>query len=80
MKTKVQKWGNSLALRIPRSFANETHLEPNATVEMTLVDGNLIISPVYSAAARLEQLLEEVREDNLPQEWQTNAAVGREVW
>lgn len=80
MKTKVQKWGNSLAVRIPKSFANETRLEPNTLVEVTLVDGNLIVSPIYSSATRLEKLLEGVHTDNLHQEWQTGKAVGKEIW
>ena len=80
MKTKVQMWGNSLALRIPKSFASETHLEPDTLVDLSLVNGNLVVSPVRSAATRLEQLLAGVTEDNLHQEWQTGAVVGREVW
>ncbi len=36
MKTRIQKWGNSLALRIPKSFALETGLEQDATVDVAL--------------------------------------------
>ena len=36
MKTRIQKWGNSLALRIPKSFAAETHLEQGTLVEVSL--------------------------------------------
>ena len=36
MKTRVQQWGNSLALRIPKSFAAEAGLRPNAAVELSL--------------------------------------------
>ena len=39
MKTRIQKWGNSLALRIPKSFAAETHLEQGTLVEVSLHDG-----------------------------------------
>jgi antitoxin MazE len=37
MKTKVQKWGNSLALRIPKSFANEIGLRKETPVETLLM-------------------------------------------
>ena len=40
MKTRVQKWGNSLALRIPKAFAEEAGLRANAAVELSLVDGS----------------------------------------
>ena len=39
MKTRVQKWGNSLALRIPKSFAAEAGLHADAAVELSLVEG-----------------------------------------
>lgn len=45
MKTRIQKWGNSLALRIPKSFANEVGLESNALVELALVNGQLVVTP-----------------------------------
>ncbi len=80
MKTKVQMWGNSLALRIPKSFAAETHLGPDTLVEISLVEGTLVISPTRSVGVQLEQLLAGVTEDNLHQEWGTGTPVGREVW
>jgi len=39
MITKVQKWGNSLALRIPKALALGTQLENDSFVELTVVDG-----------------------------------------
>ena len=80
MQTKVQMWGNSLALRIPKSFAAETQLQPDALVDISLVEGRLIISPIRAAVAQLEQLLAGVTEDNRHHEWQTGEVVGREVW
>ena len=62
MKTKVQKWGNSLALRIPKSFAAETVLEPGTEVDLSLVKGQLVITLIVKAEYTLEQLLEDVTE------------------
>lgn len=80
MKTRVQKWGNSLALRIPKSFAAELGLECNAPVEVSLVDGKLVVQPDIQPAPSLEQLLAQVSEDNLHHEVDTGYAVGREAW
>jgi antitoxin MazE len=80
MKTRVQKWGNSLALRIPKSFASEVGLECNAPVEISLVDGNLVVKPDVEPAPSLEELLEQVTENNLHHEIDTGAAVGSEAW
>jgi antitoxin MazE len=79
MKTRVQKWGNSLALRIPKSFAEETGLRANADVELSLVGGKLVVQPVAPPLS-LEELLRGVTDDNLPGEWETGPATGREVW
>jgi antitoxin MazE len=80
MKTHVQKWGNSLALRIPKSFATEAGLRPNAAVELSLVDGALLVQPIAPQPPTLEELLRGVTDDNLPGEWETGPAVGKEVW
>ena len=80
MKTRVQKWGNSLALRIPKPFATEIGLQRNSTVEMSLVDGRLVIMPVVDPSLTLERLLAQVTEDNLHDEIETGPAIGREAW
>lgn len=80
MKTRVQKWGNSLALRIPKSLAVEAGLRDDAPVELSLVAGRLVIQPVAEEPLTLEELLRGVTDQNLHGEWDTGPAVGREVW
>ena len=43
MKTRAQKWRSSLALRIPKALAKKAGLWPGAPVELSLVQGSLII-------------------------------------
>jgi antitoxin MazE len=80
MKTRIQKWGNSLAIRIPKSFAAETHLEQGTLVEMSLHDGKLLVTPLTQSAIALEELLKHVTPQNLHHEIDTGPAVGGEVW
>ena len=80
MRARVQKWGNSLALRIPKPFATEIGLQRDSPVEMSLVDGRLVIAPVVEPAFTLEGLLAQVSEDNLHGEIETGPAVGKEAW
>ncbi len=80
MKTRVQKWGNSLALRIPKSFAIEVGLEKETTVEMSQADGKLIITPVTKPKLNLKQLLAKVTRKNLHREVDTGRATGNEAW
>jgi antitoxin MazE len=79
MKTRVQKWGNSLALRIPKSFAEEAGFRANGAVELSLVAGALVVKPV-APPLTLEELLRGVTDDNRPGEWETGPATGKEVW
>lgn len=80
MKTRVQKWGNSLALRIPKSFAAEARLDENTPVELSLVKGKLVIQALNQESPTLDELLRGVTDKNLHGEWDTGPAVGKEVW
>jgi antitoxin MazE len=80
MRTRVQKWGNSLALRIPKSFAAEVGLQKEASVEISLADGKLVITPVAEPKLTLKQLLARVTKGNLHHEVDTGPAVGKETW
>ena len=79
MKTRVQKWGNSLALRIPKSIAKEVGLDANVTVDLSLLDGRLVVQRI-DPQLTLDELLRGITEDNIPREWDTGAAVGKESW
>ncbi|MCX6067920.1 MAG: AbrB/MazE/SpoVT family DNA-binding domain-containing protein [Chloroflexi bacterium] len=80
MLTKVQKWGNSLALRIPKAFAIDAQLENDSVVEVSLIDGQIVIKPIVAPKWTLEQLLSGVNNDNLHHETDTGNAVGNEAW
>lgn len=80
MKTRVQKWGHSLALRIPKSFAKEIGLAENLAVDMSVAGGRLVIQPHAEEPIQLADLLAMVTAENRPGEWETGPAVGKEVW
>lgn len=80
MITRVHKWGNSLALRIPKSFANEIGLQKETSVEVSLADGKLVITPVAKPEITLKQLLSKITKENLHNEVDTGCAAGNETW
>jgi antitoxin MazE len=80
MQTRVQKWGNSLGLRIPKAFAEEAGVGAGSEVNLTVRDGELVIQPVRRRRFRLEDLLRRVTAANLHGEVEMGASVGREVW
>ncbi len=79
MQARIQKWGNSLAVRIPKPFALEIGLEQNSLVAVSISEGKLVLEPVKPVYS-LEELLAQVTQDNLHQEIETGSAVGSEAW
>lgn len=80
MQARVQRWGNSLAVRIPKPFALEIGLEQNTLVTVSISEGKLLLEPIIEPKYTLEQMLAEVTADNLHHEVDTGQAVGNEVW
>jgi len=80
MKTRVQKWGNSLALRIPKSFASEVGLKNESPVDVSMEDGKLVIAPIAKPELTLKQLLAKVTSENIHHEIETGPSAGNEAW
>ena len=80
MQTRIQKWGNSLGLRIPRSFARESGVAAGSEVDLSVQDGNLVVRPVRRRTYELKDLLRQVTAQNLHGEVDTGRPVGREIW
>jgi antitoxin MazE len=83
MKTEFVKWGNSLALRIPATFAKQVGATAGKRAEMSIEGGALIIKivrPKRRRRYRLEELVERIIEENRHAETIWGPAVGNEVW
>ena len=80
MQTKIKKWGNSLALRIPKSFALTANLRHNELVDLSIDKEKLVITPLGGKEYSLDELLEAVSESNLHGEFDTGVPVGKEIW
>lgn len=80
MRTSVRKWGNSLAIRIPKPLAEDTRLRPGAEVELTVERGRLVAAPVRRPRHALAALLAGVTPRNRHREIDTGSPVGRELW
>jgi antitoxin MazE len=80
VRTRVQRWGNSLAVRIPKAFAEEVGLKDDTPVDMRLVKGGLLVEPSPTWAPSLEELLDGVTEANVHHEVDTGPPEGSEAW
>ena len=80
MQTKIQRWGNSLGLRIPRSFAEEAGVEAGSQVDLSVRDGDLVVRAATRRTYRLSELLEKVTAKNLHGVVDSGEPTGREIW
>jgi antitoxin MazE len=80
MRTTIQKWGNSLALRIPKGFAQHANLENRSEVDIHLEDTQIVIKPVIREKQSLEDLLAGINKNNIHSEVETGSAEGKEIW
>jgi antitoxin MazE len=82
MKVEFQKWGNSLAVRVPKAFAAELGAKAGAAADMSLRDGELIIKVVKRRQRRdtLQELVARITPENRHDELEWGQPVGNEVW
>lgn len=79
MVTRVQRWGNSLAVRIPHSFAVQARVAAGTAVDIAVEHNRLVIRPVEHQY-RLRDLLTGISRQNRHGEVRTGNAIGREIW
>ncbi len=81
MVTKVQKWGNSLAVRIPDSVVEEAGFAPGKEVTVKNVRNTVVITPVIAKRRpTLEELVARITPENLHEEIDWGDPVGKELW
>ena len=79
MRTSIGKWGNSLALRLPRVIAEQIELREGSPVILRVNDGSLIITPSRPRYS-LDELLANHKQDDAPKEVDWGAPEGKEEW
>jgi len=78
MTIKVQQWGNSLGVRIPKKIANSLHLVSGTEVEVTVNENAIVIKNNYSD---LDRLLQDINQSNIhKEEFVEEDRQGNEIW
>lgn len=79
MPTRISKWGNSLAIRLPRSVLAELSLSEGDSMEIGIENGRVVITPV-SREYGLEELVEGITAENRHTETDWGPPRGAETW
>jgi len=82
MVTKVQKWGNSQGLRLPKQVLKDARISIGDDVEVTARDGVIVIAPVRRVRGKqsLQELVAGIPKNYEPEEIDWGKPVGREAW
>ena len=80
MTARIRKWGNSLALRIPKPLAIEVGIDEGSRIDITVEGDKLVITPASEPELTLSVLLAQITPENLHKEVDTGAVVGDEAW
>jgi len=79
MNATIQKWGNSLAVRIPKNISKDTGLSEGSSIDIMVENGNIVLSPGKKEYS-LKELLKNVTIENIHSEISTGNQVGGEIW
>ena len=79
MNTTIRKWGNSLALRLPKTLADEVHITEGAQVEIVRTEQGLLLKPRRRRRYRLSELVAGITPQNRHPETKWGPDVGREI-
>lgn len=80
MAVTIERWGRTLALRIPAPVARAVRLKDGSAVTLSVRDGTLVVVPTGHRVCNLDDLLKQVSKKNLHGSIKTGPALGEEAW
>ena len=80
METSIQKWGNSLGVRLPKQLAKKQSLKAGTKVLVTETKTGVAIEVIEGGRASLADLVKHISPKNLHSETEWDVSVGKEVW
>ena len=79
MHVRVRKWGNSLAIRIPKPLAEDSEVKEGTVLNLAISEGKVVATPIQKKRISLKQLLAKVKKKNLHKEIDFGLPVGRDT-
>ena len=80
METRVQKWGNSLAVRLSKHVVRESNIREGTYVAVDVDEGKIILEVKGTKRYSLRKLLARVKRTNIHREFESGSPVGKEIW
>jgi antitoxin MazE len=80
MRTHLVKWGNSVAVRLPKAMLEAAQLRAGDTVELEAPETGGILVRAQKRWPSIEERIESITPETLHPETDTRPAVGNEFW
>ena len=80
MEARLQKWGNSVGIRIPSSILKSLNLSINDKINLVEEDNKIIITKSKKSKIDLKELFKNYNGENLAKEFEWDDPVGNEIW
>lgn len=80
MEVRLQKWGNSLGIRIPSNILKSLNIKANDLLSIKEEEQKIVISVCKNKKISLEERFKEYNGQNLSKEFSWDEAKGRELW
>ena len=82
MHTRLQKWGNSQGLRIPKTILEKSHVNVGDELEISAAEGEILLKKTHKVHGRydIKALVDQMPEDYSGKEENWGAPVGKEIW
>ena len=77
MQTAITKWGNSLAIRLPKTFTEQIGINEKNKIEIIIEKDKIILQ---KPRQNLKTLLSKINKDNIHKEINTGKITGKEIW
>ncbi len=78
METKIQKWGNSLGVRIPGNIVKDLSLKNGSLVDIEEISNKIVIKPKENN--NLDEMIDSITESNVHSELDFGDTEGNEIW
>lgn len=80
MLQKIDRWGNSLGLRLPKVMTEQLSLNEGSSVVVTIEKNALVLRPQKKHSETLKQLLGRIAPNNLHGAVDWGKPRGKEIW
>ena len=80
MEARLQKWGNSVGIRIPSNIMKSLILKINDVLELKTEENKIIITKTIRKTISLEERFKVYNGENLAKDFEWDEPQGREIW